>query len=488
MRNAEYGMRSESPSHSSFHSALFKPHSPFLIPFLIGILFVLSGCKGENQPSSPELPAHVINLSNTEALSIAPDSAASGETLYVVWQEHVGEQNMEVFLSRSGDSGATFGAPVNVSQTAVFSGNPQIAASGNFVYVVWEETVPTNVEANEFDIFYRRGEDVNGTFTWSPPLSETGLRLSDPTQNCRNNTDTPGDDPCPSQLPTVVASGSNVFVAWGESRVYQFEIDNSRNPPSKTFRIINSEIKMVRSTDGGVVFDPTPLVLSGPKTESTPSPSFAPTLAATADRVYIAWEDVPQPQPLPVAHSKVFFRKLTDPLGSAFSPALDQPATVLSGFIKGSSRPSLAAEGTQVYLVWEGAPERCPAIQDNNAIDPLTRSEILLVRSENQGDQFTDANNCAQSNFSNTAGHSNSPRISVSGLFIYVAWMESTPGLAGMVFRKSEDGGDTFSSSSNIETAGSAANPSIIAAADGTLLASWEDATLGNFEIVFARE
>ncbi|MCG3116813.1 MAG: hypothetical protein LLH30_14125 [Candidatus Manganitrophus sp. SA1] len=479
MRNAESEARSKSPS-GFFYSALS--------PLLIALLFTLSGCKGENQPSPPELPANVINLSNTEALSIAPDSAASGETLYVAWQEHVGGQNMEVFLSRSGDGGATFGAPVNVSQTAVFSGNPQVAVSGNFVYVVWEETVPTNVEANEFDIFYRRGEDVNGTFTWSPPLSETGLRLSSPTQNCRNNTDTPGDDPCPSQLPTVVASGANVFVAWGESTIYQFEIDNSLNPPSKTFRIINSEILMVKSTDGGVVFDATPVVLSGPKTESTPSPSFAPTLAATADGVYIAWEDVPQPQPLPVAHSKVFFRKLSDPLSSSFSPPLSQQARVLSGFIKGSSRPNLAAEGNQVYLVWEGSPEQCPAVQDNNAIDPSTRSEILLVQSDNRGDQFSDANDCAQSNLSNTAGNSNSPRISVSGSFVYVVWMESTPDLAGMAFRKSEDGGDTFSASSNIETAGSAANPGIIAAADGTLLASWEDATLGNLEIVFARE
>lgn len=454
-----------------------------------GILFLLlAACKGENQPSPPQLPAHVINLSKTEALSIAPDSAASGETLYVVWQEHVGGQNMEVFLSRSGDGGATFGASVNVSQTAVFSGNPQIAASGNFVHIVWEETVPTNVEANEFDIFYRRGEEVNGAFTWSPPLSETGLRLSSPTQNCRNNTDTPGDDPCPSQLPTVVASGPKVFVAWGESTIYQFEIDNSLNPPSKTFRIINSEILLRRSTDDGTTFDPTIFTISGPKDDSTLSPSFAPALAATADDVYIAWEDVPQPQPLPVAHSKVFFRKLTDPLGSSFSPPLSQQARVLSGFIKGSSRPSLAAEGNQVYLVWEGSPERCPAVQDSTAIEASTRSEILLVRSVNQGDQFNDANDCAQSNFSNTAGHSNSPRISVSGSFVYVVWMESTPGLAGMAFRKSEDGGETFSASSNIETGGSAANPSIIAAADGSLSASWEDATLGNLEIVFARE
>lgn len=477
MRNAESEARSKSPS-GFFYSALS--------PLLMGLLFTLSGCKGENQPSPPELPANVINLSNTEALSIAPDSAASGETLYVVWQEHVGGQNMEVFLSRSGDGGATFGAPVNVSQTSVFSGNPQIAASGNFVHIVWEETIPTNVEANEFDIFYRRGEDVNGTFTWSPPLSETGLRLSSPTQNCRNNTDTPGDDPCPSQLPTVVASGENVFVAWGESRVYQFQIDNTLNPPSKTFQIINSEIMMVRSTDGGEQFTQ-PLVVSGQKTDATLSPSFAPTLAATADRVYIAWEDVPQPQPLPVAHSKVLFRKL-DLSSDSFSPALDRSGTPLSGFIKGSSRPNLAAEGDNVYLVWEGSPEQCPAVPDNNAIHPSTRSEILLVRSVDQGNQFSDANDCAQSNLSSTAGHSNSPRISVSGSSVYVVWMESTPDLAGMAFRKSEDGGDTFSASSNIETAGSAANPSIIAAADGTLLASWEDATLGNLEIVFARE
>jgi len=478
MRNAECEARSKSPS-GFFYSALS--------PLLIALLFTLSGCKGENQPSPPELPAHVINLSNTEALSIAPDSAASGETLYVVWQEHVGGQNMEVFLSRSGDGGATFGAPVNVSQTSVFSGNPQIAASGNFVHIVWEETVPTNVEANEFDIFYRRGRDDNGTFTWYPPLNGPGLRLSSQIQDCRNNTETPGDDPCPSQLPTIVASGSKVFVAWGESKVYQFEIDNTLNPPSKTFRIINSEIMMVISTDDGAQFSQ-PLIVSGPKTEGNPSPSFAPTLAATADRVYIAWEDIPRPQPLPVAHSKVLFRRLTDPLSSAFNPPLGEQARTLSGFIKGSSRPSLAAEGNQVYLVWEGSPEQCPAVQDNTAIDPSTRSEILFVRSDDGGDQFSDPNNCAQSNLSSTAGHSNSPRISVSGSSVYVVWMESTSDLAGMVFRKSEDGGDTFSTSSNIETAGSAANPSIIAAADGTLFASWEDATLGNLEIVFARE
>jgi hypothetical protein len=474
----------------TLHSTRFTLHTPLLIPSLVGLLLILSGCKGENQPSPPELPANVVNISKTEALSIAPDSAASGNTVYVVWQEHVGGQNMEVFLARSGDGGATFEAPVNVSQTTLFSGNPKIAVSGNFVYIVWEETVPTNAEANEFDIFYRRGQDENGTFTWYPSLSEPGLRLSNPTQNCKNETETPGDDPCPSQFPAIVASGLNIFVAWGESTVYRLRFDNTLDPPSKTFEIVNSEILMAKSTDGGIQFEQ-PLVLSGPNTEGTFSSSFGPTLAATAGKVYIAWEDKPfSDQP-----SKILFRKLTDPLSSAFSPPLDQEAKVLSAFIKGSSRPNLAAEGTRVYLAWEGflpkSPDPniltpvCPSFQ---GYTPLSTTEILLIRSKDEGDNFSDPNDCAQSNFSNTAGHSNSPRISVSGSFVYVAWMETTPGLAGIAFRKSEDDGNTFSAPSKIETGGSSANPSISAASDGTLLSSWEDATLGNLEIVFARQ
>jgi hypothetical protein len=461
-----------------------------LIIVLIGLFFTLSGCKGENQPSPPKLPANVINLSKTDALSIAPDSAASGNTLYVVWQEHVGGENMEVFLSRSGDGGATFEAPVNVSQTAVFSGNPQIAASGNFVYVVWEESASANTaEDNDIDIFYRRGEDQNGTFDWYPTLDQPPLRLSNPNHTCTDNSSgTPGDDPCPSQTPAIAVSGPNVFVAWSESIIYQFKIITTTDPPAKEFQFINSEILMVHSADGGLVFDTTPLPVSGPKTASTLSPSINPTLAATSGKVYIAWEEIPQP-----LISKILFRRVIDPLSISFSPSLTDQATPVSGHIRGPNRPTLAAEGSRVYLAWEGflpSNGTCPAVQDNTPISVSERSEIFFIRSDDEGANFNlpDPNNCAESNVSKTAGNSNGPKIAASGEFVYLSWMDSTPGLAGIVIRKSEDGGNAFGTPFNVEAGGSAANPSIVAATDGTLLASWEDATLGNLEVVFARQ
>lgn len=483
-------MRSVNPSFRSFNSAFHAPHSALSFPFiltLIGLLLLLSGCQGENTPSPANLPDGVINVSKTSTLSIAPSTAVSGSAVYVVWQERVGGQNMEVFLSRSGDGGATFDAPINLSQSPLFSGNPRVAASGNFVYVVWEEAASANTaENNDIDIFYRRGEDQNGTFTWYPALDQPALRLSNPNHTCTNNSSgTPGDDPCPSQTPVVAVSGSNVFVVWVEATVYQFKLINTTDPPAKEFQFINSDILMVRSTDGGVVFDPTPLTLSGPKTQSTLSPSINPTLAATAGKVYIAWEEIPQP-----LISKILFRTLIDPLSLAFSPSLTDPATPLSGFIRGPNRPSLAAEGSRVYLAWEGfLPSNgiCPAVQDTTPISAAERSEIFLIRSENEGQTFSDPNNCAQSNFSNTPQNSNGARVIASGPFVYLSWMDSTPDLSGILLRKSEDNGSTFTGPFNLVAGGgSAANPSF-AAVDGTLFASWEDATLGNLEIVFTK-
>ena len=490
MPNAACGLWSRSLSPRSFHFVLnigSPPRFYSLISILFGLLLLLTGCKGENNPSRPELPAGIINISKSNSLSIAPDTAASGSNVYVVWQELAGGQNMEIFLSRSADSGATFGDPINISQSTASSTNPRIAVSGNFVYVVWEEAVPTDVEAQDIDIFYRRGQDENGTFTWYPPLNESGLRLSSTVQNCRDLTQTPGDDPCVSFSPAVVASGSNLFVAWSESTIYQFKVDNTLNPPSKTFQNLNSEILVVRSTDGGQQFDQ-PLTVSGPKTDATPSPSSGPTLAAAAGRIYIAWEDKPLPQPTQNPQAKVLFRILADPLNSTFSPPLSQPPTLLSGFIRESSRPNLAAEGDRVYLAWEGflpSNGTCPAVQQDNTPVTSERSEIFFIHSEDDGSHFSDPNNCAQSNFSNTVGNSNGPRLVASGPFVYLTWMDSTPGLAGILFRKSADNGNTFTAPALlVPGGGSTANPSI-AASGGTLFTSWEDATLGNLEVVF---
>ncbi len=65
--------------------------------------------------------------------------------------------------------------------------------------------------------------------------------------------------------------------------------------------------------------------------------------------------------------------------------------------------------------------------------------------------------------------------------------MDSTPGLAGILVRRSADSGATFSAPSPLSEGGSTANPAI-AASDGTLFAFWEDATLGHLDIVFSKK
>lgn len=421
-----------------------------------------------------------MNLSKSTALSIGPQIALSGNSVYVVWQEHTGGQNMEVFLSRSGDGGTTFDAPINVSQSSSFSGNPKIAVSGNLIYVVWEEFVS---DRNDTDIFFREAEDQNGSFVWAPPLDAPGKNLSLSPPVCG----TPGNKtgPCPSQEPAVVAFGDNVFVAWGEATDYLIS-PVTVGQSATQFTLLNSEILFTHSTNRGADFTPSPAVISGPKPSSIcgadapQTPSLNPTLAAADGHLYIAWEDCTRPK------SKVLFRRLPDPTGS-FTPPLSQDPTILSGSINGSNRPELAAEGDRVYLLWEGFPfpeesNTCPVLGGS-----APNSEILLIRSLNQGATFTSTDDLPQTNLSNNACSSNDGKIAVSDGSIHVVWMDNTPGLAGLVYRKSTDNGATFSPAVNIQGSGSAANPSITASSN-TLFTTWEDATLGNLEVVFTKK
>jgi hypothetical protein len=251
---------------------------------LIFLLSALAGCQ-DAKISLPTLPAGVINISNNETISIAPATAVSGNTVYVSWTDRTDGQNLEIFLSRSTDGGATFDAPINVSQSAAASGNSKIALSGTSVYLVWEEFV----QNDDSDIFFRRADDQNGTLVWSPPLTEPGKDLSPSPRICGPSKNTA----CPSQNAAIAASGDNVFVAWGEATDYVLKATGQFTD----FILVNSNILMMESFDRGTTFSG-PIELSGPKNSGTPcanvpeSPSINPTLAVSANGpLYVAWED-----------------------------------------------------------------------------------------------------------------------------------------------------------------------------------------------------
>lgn len=84
--------------------------------------------------------SEIKNLTQNEDDSVYPQISSSSNSVYVVWQESVGNyasKNYDIFFMKSNDEGDTFGDPVNLSNNPGFSEHPQIAAVGDNIYIAW---------------------------------------------------------------------------------------------------------------------------------------------------------------------------------------------------------------------------------------------------------------------------------------------------------------------------------------------------------------
>jgi hypothetical protein len=176
-------------------------------------------------------PNIIKNLSSNVGQSLNPAIAVSGNNVHVVWDDD-SLGNFDILYRRSLNSGETFpNVIMNLSDNALPSTFPSIAASGNNVHVVWQDETlaPT-------DILYRRSIDGGSSFT-------------EPTENLSNNT---GD----SAFPAISVADNNVYVVWA---------DGTPGPLEILYR---------PSTDNGVTFDPTATNLSA-STGVSNTPSIA---------------------------------------------------------------------------------------------------------------------------------------------------------------------------------------------------------------------
>ncbi len=442
-------------------------------------LLSLAGCLGESNTAPPTLPPGVTNISKTTAVSLAPSAASIGSVIYVVWGEGIDAVNDEIFLARSDNGGMSFGTPINVSKSPDFSGNPKIALSNNgtsnIVHVVWEELIsnPGSGEL-EFDIFYSRAvEGLTGSLTFESPQNlSASLPVCGPSQA--------SVFPCPSQVPAITTFNNHVFVAWMESTFYT---QPNASDPSSTFQLFNSDILMVKSSDHGINFNKAnPEVLSLPSISfsGTQSPSQNPSLAATGGHLFIAWEDTPPPD---VTIPKILFRSLeiassvyTPPITSPGLPLSDQIDLVGKPVIANSNLPGIAAEGDNVYLIWEGTDP------DPNESD----SEIFLRQAGNvsSGSPFIFS---TARNLSNNTGRSKKGRIAISGQDIFIAWEDASTGPL-VLFSNSIDGGVTFGNTQTLISSSSTIGNTAITASNNTLFTFWEDALFGNFEVFSSRQ
>ncbi|MHC5066377.1 MAG: hypothetical protein ACYTG5_20675 [Planctomycetota bacterium] len=191
-----------------------------------------------------------------EGHSAFPKIATSGDSVYVTWRDKRNDLP-NIYFNRSLDRGLTWlPSDIRLDTDLPVAGNaidPQIATSGESVYVTWMK------QSNGFlDIYFNRSLD-RGT-TWMT----TDIRL---------DSDLPGAGN--SNNPQIAASGDSVFVTWWDDR---------NGDPS-----LETDIYFNRSSDGGLTWLPSDVRMKADLPEA--NKPFDPQIAASGESVYITWAD-----------------------------------------------------------------------------------------------------------------------------------------------------------------------------------------------------
>lgn len=148
------------------------------------------------------------NVSISAERSVRGKLTAVGNNMYVTWEQDVlttSGKSTDVFFSRSADNGVNFSPPVNLSQGNFDeeSWKPAIAASGQYVHVIWMDAGTEQMDAGtgQFDIFYRRSNDSGVSFQ--------------PFQTLPPGPSNPLDE---GDQVIVARNGKDIYVAWIRQR------------------------------------------------------------------------------------------------------------------------------------------------------------------------------------------------------------------------------------------------------------------------------
>jgi hypothetical protein len=102
---------------------------------------------GQGEEHRQQGKAKGKNKHNVEE-DFVPIATSGNNNVYVVWPSNKTTPDFEIMFKASTDGGKTFGPKINLSNsTGIDSERPQIAASGNNVYVTWWER--DNATSNE---------------------------------------------------------------------------------------------------------------------------------------------------------------------------------------------------------------------------------------------------------------------------------------------------------------------------------------------------
>ena len=243
-----------------------------------------------------------MELGNQKGGSIDPKMAVSGNNVYVLW-EHTPGNNGGIFFTRSTDNGGTFSSIKNLGNNTGLNGFPQIAVSGNNVFVAWRDAT--------HGIFFTRSTDNGGTF-------------GNPVILYKVKNEGIGSKVFGPRI-TAYPRSDNVYVVWHSGDIKQHA----------RVKALISDAQYIRSTDNGATFGDI-VNLS-----NYSGSSVNPQIAVSQNNVYAVWTNNFQEK-----YGQVFLTRSTDN-GATFGDIVN-----LSNYSGSSVNPQIAVSQNNVYAVW----------------------------------------------------------------------------------------------------------------------------------------
>jgi hypothetical protein len=352
-------------------------------------------------------------LSNVTGNSNLPDISATGNNVYVTWEDDSSE-NSRIFFRGSHNNGRSFDKIVDISNGTIGSSLQNIASYKNSVFIVWVGSKPE--DPKNFELFLRKSEDYGRNFRPIIDLSKSA-----------------GDSIDPRIV--VPRDGHNVYVTYTDC-------DAVHDDPL-------CGIYFIKSSDGGFNFGSPTLISTAPS--SNPNLPFLghshppiissllsafginthkhlvdhnsiiPVITSSEDGkdVYVLWQD----DLTKTGATDIFFRKSND-YGNTFGDSINLSDT------PGISRLAqmVTLEGN-LYVVWADT---------NMTFDQF---DIFFTKindhGNNLGKTINLSNSMTNSAPSDIGTVNNTDRI-------YVAWTEGTGNKTNIFMTRSADDGDTF--------------------------------------------
>lgn len=347
--------------------------------------------------------------------------------------------------------------------TSGYSFDPAIAVdSSHAVHIVWSDETPGN-----YEIYYKKSSD--GGTTWSPAqrLTWTSGISSSPAIGI-DSTKTihiTWHDTTPGYAEIYYRRSTDGGTTWSGAQRLTWTSGKSYNPAlaidsnNKIYIIWeditpgNVEIYFRRSTDRGLNWGTVKRITW------TPGDSYGPALSGDSNNIiHVVWKDDTP------GNEEIYYLKSTD-TGSTWSGA--KRITWTSG---SSGSPAIAVDSTDtIHVVWY--------------IETSDGLEIYYRRSQDGGTTWS-----VPKRLTWTSGSSSMPAISVdSADTIHIVWQEvPAPGNDEIYYKKSEDGGKTWSSSQRLTWAsGWSYYPAIAIDSTDTIHVVWRDDPSGNVEIYY---